>query len=113
MDRCCFHVRRGTPSAATRCWVGEARALSLRRSANGRGTTDKIKGFANQAGGKVKESAGKALGSWAKPSTCICSLQAKGKVQRTIGEAKTAISVDALQRMWRGNRVGPAGRSCL
>jgi uncharacterized protein YjbJ (UPF0337 family) len=46
-------------------------------------TTDKIKGYANNAAGNVKQAVGKAVGSE--------KLQAKGKIQELKGEAQIAV----------------------
>jgi uncharacterized protein YjbJ (UPF0337 family) len=53
-------------------------------------TTDKIKGLANQAGGKVKESAGKAIGNEQMQAEGLAQ-QAKGKAQQSFGEAKAVV----------------------
>jgi uncharacterized protein YjbJ (UPF0337 family) len=45
--------------------------------------TDKIKGVANQVGGKVKEGVGKAIGNE--------QMQVEGKTQQKVGEAKSTI----------------------
>jgi uncharacterized protein YjbJ (UPF0337 family) len=46
-------------------------------------TSDKIKGLANQAEGKIKQSVGEAVGN--------PKLQAKGNLQKRVGEAQQAI----------------------
>ena len=53
-------------------------------------TTDKIKVAANDAAGKVKETAGRALND---PNLQADGLaqQAKGKAQKGVGEAKDAV----------------------
>lgn len=53
-------------------------------------TTDKIKGVANQVGGKVKEGIGKAIGNEQMQAEGL-GQQAKGKVQQKMGEAKDAV----------------------
>lgn len=53
-------------------------------------TTDKIKGVANQAGGKIKESIGKAIGNEQMQVEGM-GQQVKGKVQQKVGEAKSGI----------------------
>jgi len=52
--------------------------------------TDKIKGVANQAGGKVKEGVGKAIGN-EQMEVEGKGQQVKGKVQQKVGEAKSNI----------------------
>ena len=47
------------------------------------GTSDKIKGFANEAAGNIKDGIGKAAGS--------TKLQAEGKAQALKGQAQQAI----------------------
>ena len=53
-------------------------------------TTDKIKGAANDAMGKVKETAGRALGNDQMQAEGL-GQQAKGKAQKGVGEAKDAV----------------------
>ena len=52
--------------------------------------TDKVKGVANQVGGKVKEGVGKAIGNEQMQAEGMAQ-QVKGKTQQKIGEAKSAI----------------------
>lgn len=52
--------------------------------------TDKVKGYANQAGGKAKEGLGKAIGNEQMQVEGLAQ-QAKGKVQQKVGEAKETI----------------------
>ena len=52
--------------------------------------TDKIKGVANQAGGKIKEGVGKAIGN-EQMQIEGKGQQVKGKVQQKVGEAKSAV----------------------
>ena len=52
--------------------------------------TDKIKGVANQVGGKVKEGVGKAIGDDEMRVEGVAQ-QIKGKAQKTIGDAKSAV----------------------
>jgi uncharacterized protein YjbJ (UPF0337 family) len=52
--------------------------------------TDKIKGVANQAGGKVKEGIGKAIGNEQMQVEGMAQ-QVKGKAQQKVGEAKSTI----------------------
>jgi uncharacterized protein YjbJ (UPF0337 family) len=52
--------------------------------------TDKAKGVANQAGGKIKEGVGKAIGNEQMQVEGLAQ-QAKGKAQQKVGEAKSAI----------------------
>ncbi len=51
---------------------------------------DRIKGSANQAKGKVKEAAGKALGDSKLQSEGVAD-QVKGKVQNAVGGLKDAL----------------------
>jgi len=51
---------------------------------------DRVKGTANQAKGKIKEVAGKAMGD-AKLQTEGVADQVKGKVQSAVGGAKDAL----------------------
>ncbi len=51
---------------------------------------DKIKGVANQVGGKIKEGVGTAIGS-EKMRVDGVAQQIKGKAQKTVGEAKEAV----------------------
>ncbi len=53
-------------------------------------TTDKIKGAANDAIGKVKEGAGRATDSDKMQAEGLAQ-QAKGKAQKGVGEAKDAV----------------------
>jgi uncharacterized protein YjbJ (UPF0337 family) len=59
--------------------------------------TDKIKGVANQAGGKAKESVGKAIGNEQMQVEGLAQ-QAKGKVQKKVGDAKSTIK-DAADKL--------------
>jgi uncharacterized protein YjbJ (UPF0337 family) len=52
-------------------------------------TTDKVSGGANQAAGKVKETAGKATGSTDLEAEGLAQ-QAKGKAEKLAGDAKLA-----------------------
>ena len=52
--------------------------------------TDKIKGVANQVGGKVKEGVGKAIGNEQMQVEGMAQ-QVKGQTQRKVGEAKSAV----------------------
>jgi uncharacterized protein YjbJ (UPF0337 family) len=52
--------------------------------------TDKMKGVANQAGGKIKEGVGKAIGN-EQVQVEGKAQQVKGKVQQKVGEAKSTI----------------------
>jgi len=52
--------------------------------------TDKVKGVANQAGGKIKEGVGKAIGNEQMQVEGMAQ-QVKGKTQQKIGEAKEII----------------------
>ena len=49
--------------------------------------TDKIKGVANQAGGKIKEGVGKAIGNEQMQVEGMAQ-RAKGKVQQKVGRAE-------------------------
>ena len=53
-------------------------------------TTDKIKGAANDAMGKVKETAGRAMDDKQTQAEGVAQ-QAKGKTQKGVGEAKDAV----------------------
>lgn len=53
-------------------------------------TTDKIKGAANDAMGKVREGAGRAVGDDKMQAEGLAQ-QAKGKTQKAVGEAKDAV----------------------
>lgn len=53
-------------------------------------TTDKIKGAANQVGGKVKEGVGKAIGNEQMEVEGLAQ-QVKGKTQQKVGQAKETI----------------------
>lgn len=53
-------------------------------------TTDKIKGYANQAAGKVKEKIGRATGS-GKTETSGNVQAVKGKAQVATGKTKAAV----------------------
>jgi uncharacterized protein YjbJ (UPF0337 family) len=59
--------------------------------------TDKIKGAANQAGGKIKEGVGKAIGNEQMQVEGVAQ-QVKGKVQQKVGEAKESIK-DAADKL--------------
>jgi uncharacterized protein YjbJ (UPF0337 family) len=52
--------------------------------------TDKIKGIANQAGGKAKQGLGKAIGNEQMQAEGMAQ-QVGGKVQKKVGDAKTSI----------------------
>ncbi|MGE3066860.1 MAG: CsbD family protein [Hyphomicrobiaceae bacterium] len=60
-------------------------------------TTDKIKGVANQVGGKVKEGVGKVIGNEQMEAEGI-GQQIKGKVQQKVGETKEAVK-DAANKI--------------
>lgn len=53
-------------------------------------TTDKIKGVANQVGGKIKEEVGGAIGNEQMQVEGIAQ-KVKGQVQKKIGDAKDAV----------------------
>ena len=57
------------------------------------GTTDKIKGMANEAAGAVKQSVGKAVGN--------PNLEVKGTLQKGKGEAQQAVgkAKDAVKKV--------------
>jgi uncharacterized protein YjbJ (UPF0337 family) len=59
--------------------------------------TDKIKGYANQAGGKVKEGLGKAIGNEQMQVEGLAQ-QAKGEGQKIVGNVKGAIK-DAADKV--------------
>ena len=52
--------------------------------------TDKIKGVANQTGGKIKEGIGKAIGNEQMQVEGMAQ-QVKGKAQQKVGEAKSTL----------------------
>jgi uncharacterized protein YjbJ (UPF0337 family) len=54
---------------------------------------DRIKGSANQAKGKIKEVAGKAIGDSKLQSEGVAD-QVKGKVQNAVGGVKDAVKDD-------------------
>jgi uncharacterized protein YjbJ (UPF0337 family) len=54
---------------------------------------DRIKGSANQAKGKIKEVAGKAIGDSKLQSEGVAD-QVKGKVQNAVGGIKDAVKDD-------------------
>ena len=60
-------------------------------------TTDKIKGHANKAVGKVKQGVGQAVGN-DRLRAKGAAQAAKGDVQKTIGKAKVAIK-DAADKV--------------
>jgi uncharacterized protein YjbJ (UPF0337 family) len=60
-------------------------------------TTDKIKGVANQVGGKIKEQVGGAIGNDQMQGEGMVQ-QVKGKVQKKIGDAKDVVK-DAADRL--------------
>ena len=53
-------------------------------------TTDKIKGYANEAAGKVKQGIGKAIGNEQMEVEGIAQ-EVKGEGQKAVGKAKDAI----------------------
>jgi uncharacterized protein YjbJ (UPF0337 family) len=57
-------------------------------------TTDKVKGAANQVGGKIKEGVGKAIGNEQMQAEGNVQ-QIKGKAQQKLGEAKDAVKKTA------------------
>ena len=59
--------------------------------------TDKAKGLANQAGGKLKEGVGKVIGNEQMQGEGLAQ-QTKGKVQQKVGEAKEAVK-DAANKI--------------
>lgn len=60
------------------------------------GTTDKIKGEANEAAGKIKQGVGRAVGSDKLKSEGVAQ-ELKGDAQKAIGDAKNAVK-DATNR---------------
>jgi uncharacterized protein YjbJ (UPF0337 family) len=56
--------------------------------------TDKIKGIANQVGGKMKEGVGKVIGN-EKMQVEGAAQQVKGKTQQKVGEAKDVVKGSA------------------
>jgi uncharacterized protein YjbJ (UPF0337 family) len=53
-------------------------------------TTDKIKGMANEASGKVKQAVGKAVGNDRMHAEGVAQ-ERKGEVQQAVGKAKDAV----------------------
>jgi uncharacterized protein YjbJ (UPF0337 family) len=53
-------------------------------------TTDKVKGYANEAAGKVKQGVGKAVGN-DRLRVKGMAQEAKGEAQKAVGDAKGAI----------------------
>jgi len=66
--------------------------------------TDKMKGVANQAGGKVKEGVGKAIGNEQMQVEGLAQ-QAKGKIQKKVGEAKSTVKDMADKRLSLQKRI--------
>ena len=52
--------------------------------------TDKANGLANQAAGKVKQAAGRAVGNDRLEAEGL-GQEARGKVQKAVGDAKTVV----------------------
>ena len=83
--------------------------------------TDKIKGVANEVGGKVKEGVGKAIGNEQMQVEGMAQ-QVKGKAQVKVGEAKSTIkdladnvadkAHDKLERWSRLQRAPANMRGC-
>jgi uncharacterized protein YjbJ (UPF0337 family) len=61
------------------------------------GTTDKIKGMANEAGGAIKKNVGQAVGSDQMEAEGLAQ-EVKGKVQNAVGDAKNAAK-DAAKKI--------------
>jgi uncharacterized protein YjbJ (UPF0337 family) len=53
-------------------------------------TTDKIKGAANQVGGKIKEEVGEVIGNKQMEAEGMAQ-KAKGEAQRKVGEVKSTV----------------------
>jgi uncharacterized protein YjbJ (UPF0337 family) len=83
------HSDTGTLFAGFRFSVVNRDRYHVRRWIMG-STTDKVSGVANQAAGKVKETAGKATGSEKLEAEGLAQ-QAKGKAEKLAGEAKKAV----------------------
>jgi uncharacterized protein YjbJ (UPF0337 family) len=64
-------------------------------------TADKIKGYANEATGKAKQSAGKAIGNDRLRASGVAQ-EIKGDAQKAVGKAKGAIK-DAADKV--GNKA--------
>jgi uncharacterized protein YjbJ (UPF0337 family) len=80
----------GTAGALSRLWgAPTSGTVSMRITTMG-SATDKIKGVANQVGGKVKEGVGKAIGNEQMQVEGMAQ-QVKGKTQRKVGEVKSTI----------------------
>ena len=60
-------------------------------------TSDKIKGFANEAAGKVKQGIGKAVGNDRMRAEGAAQ-EVKGEAQKTVGKAKGAVK-DAADKI--------------
>jgi uncharacterized protein YjbJ (UPF0337 family) len=60
-------------------------------------TTDKIKGYANEAAGKAKQAVGKAIGNDRLRAKCAAQ-EIKGDAQKAVGKAKGAIK-DAADKV--------------
>ena len=60
-------------------------------------STDKIKGYANEAAGKVKQGVGKAVGNDRLRAKGVAQ-EIKGDAQKTMGKAKGAIK-DAADKV--------------
>lgn len=60
-------------------------------------TTDKIKGYANEAAGKVKQGVGRAVGNQNLEAEGIAQ-EAKGDAQKAVGKAKEVVknAADAI-----------------
>ena len=54
------------------------------------GTGDKIKGYANEAGGKVKQGVGKVLGRPDVEADGVAQ-EAKGDAQKAVGDIKRSV----------------------
>jgi uncharacterized protein YjbJ (UPF0337 family) len=60
-------------------------------------TSDKIKGYANEAAGKVKQGIGKAVGNDRLRAEGAAQ-EVKGEAQKTVGKAKSAVK-DAADKI--------------
>jgi uncharacterized protein YjbJ (UPF0337 family) len=62
-------------------------------------TTDKLKGYANEAAGKVKQGVGKAVGNDRLRANGVAQ-EAKGEAQKAVGNVKGAVK-DAADNVAR------------
>jgi uncharacterized protein YjbJ (UPF0337 family) len=91
-------VRRSSRNIQLACLLlfGSGAGRSVSRMTQMGSTSDKVSGLGNQAAGKVKEGVGKATGD-AELETEGAAQNLKGKVQKKIGDAKSAVK-DAVNK---------------